>query len=100
MPRSVEELTSPAEIEQHGDQIGIIHNPIQVHILWQKGLSSPEGKQHSDEVAIVHAAAAIYITLYRERVRVQSIVDANTEATERVQLPSPLERAREIPVKG
>ncbi len=67
-------------MEQHLQQVGIIHHAIAVHIFWQVGACLTEGEQHGEQVGIIHATAAVYIARTSKRWLKGQPIDPEGEA--------------------
>jgi hypothetical protein len=83
--------TSDAEVEQHGQQVGVVHNPVAVGVLADAALHAAELEQHCQQVGIVDTAVAVDISVMAPAPRQNRQPDAELQAptcTRRRSVPS------------
>jgi hypothetical protein len=56
-----EGLAPRAEVEQHNQQVGVVHDVVAVHIALTARVAEVE--QHNQQVGVVHTAVAVHIAL-------------------------------------
>jgi len=57
-------LAPATEVEQHGQQVSVVHNAVAIHI-GGRAFGRAEREQYLQQVGVVHTAVAVHIALYR-----------------------------------
>ena len=58
------ESTPTAEVEQHLQQIGVVHNPVAVHIYTPEvAARAAKREQHCQQVGVIHTAVGVHIAV-------------------------------------